>query len=106
MLSECTVLPDSKEIELGRSNQEVSPSAGKNTETVVVPCRAWKYVSAAISSGLDISGVSRYHFLRQFLVRVAKFTSRPNLTNLVLLPEFIEITFFVCNNRINLLNLK
>ena len=37
---------------------------------------------------------------------------RPNLTHLhgfqqlVLLPYFIEITFFVCTNRINLLNLK
>ena len=32
-----TVLPDSKETEFGSSNQEVSPSAGKNTELVSVP---------------------------------------------------------------------
>ena len=34
MFSGCTVLPDSKETELGSSNQEASPSAGKNTEVV------------------------------------------------------------------------
>ena len=31
ILSGCTVPPDSKETELGSSNQEASPSAGKNT---------------------------------------------------------------------------
>ena len=29
------------ETELGSSNQEVSPSAGKNTGVVLVPCRTW-----------------------------------------------------------------
>ena len=38
VLSGCTVLPDSKETKLGSSNQEVSPSAGKNTRVVLVPC--------------------------------------------------------------------
>ena len=38
MFSGCTVLPDSKENELGSSDQEVSPSAGKNTRVVLVPC--------------------------------------------------------------------
>ena len=36
--SGCTVLPDSKETKLGSSNQEASPSAGKNTGLVLVPC--------------------------------------------------------------------
>ena len=31
-------LPDSKEIQLGSSDQEASPSAGKNTGVVLVPC--------------------------------------------------------------------
>ena len=31
---------DSKETELGSSDQEASPSAGKNTGIVLVPCRA------------------------------------------------------------------
>ena len=30
--------PDSKETELGSSDQEASPSAGKNTGVVLVPC--------------------------------------------------------------------
>ena len=32
------MLPDSKEIELRSSDQEASPSAGKNTGVVLVPC--------------------------------------------------------------------
>ena len=31
VFSSCTVLPDTKETELRHSNQEASPSAGKNT---------------------------------------------------------------------------
>ena len=34
MLSGCTVLPCSKETELGICDQEASPSAGKNTGVV------------------------------------------------------------------------
>ena len=33
-----TVPPDIKETELGSSDQEASPSAGKNTGVVLVPC--------------------------------------------------------------------
>ena len=42
--------PDSKETKLGSSDQEPSPSAGKNTGVVLVlvPCCAWKYVPTAI----------------------------------------------------------
>ena len=32
------VLPDSKETKPGSSNQDASPSEGKNTEVVLVPC--------------------------------------------------------------------
>ena len=38
MFSGCTVPPDSKETELGSSDKEASPSAGKNTGVVLVPC--------------------------------------------------------------------
>ena len=38
MFSGCTVPSDSKDTELGSSNQEASPSAGKNTGVVLVPC--------------------------------------------------------------------
>ena len=57
MFSSCTVLLDTKETKLGSSNQETSPSAGKNAGIVLVPCRQWKCVPAAISGGVDISKV-------------------------------------------------
>ena len=55
----------SKETKLGSSNQEASPTAGKNTGVVLVPCRAWKCVPTAITSDVDISKVPGCHFLRQ-----------------------------------------
>ena len=65
MFSGCTVPPDSRETELGSSNQEASPSAGKNTRIVLVPCLAWKCVPTAISGGVDNSEVPGCHLLRQ-----------------------------------------
>ena len=65
MFSGCTVLPDSKETELGSSDQEASPSAGKNTRIVLVPCHTWKCVPTAISGGVDISKVPGCHSLQQ-----------------------------------------
>ena len=65
MFSGYTVPPDSKETELGSSDQEASPSAGKNTEVVLVPYCAWKCVPSAISSDMDISDVPGCHLLRQ-----------------------------------------
>ena len=43
----------------------VTPSPGKNTEIVLVPCRAWKCVTTAISDGVDISEIPGCHLLRQ-----------------------------------------
>ena len=54
---------DRKEAKLGSSKQEISLSAGKYTEAVLVPCHAWKYVPTAISGGADISEVPEYLFL-------------------------------------------
>ena len=65
MLSGCTVLPDSKETKLGSSDQEASPSTGKNAWIVLVPCHAWKSVPTAMSGGVDISEVPRCHLLCQ-----------------------------------------
>ena len=50
--------PDSKEIQRGSSDQEASPTAGKNTGVVLVPCCACKCIPTAISGGVDISKVS------------------------------------------------
>ena len=60
------VLCDSKETELGSSDQEASPSVGENTGVVLVPCFcAWKCIPTAISSGVDISEVPGCHLLQQ-----------------------------------------
>ena len=56
--------PDSKETKLGSSNEEVSPSAGKNTGLILLPCRAWKCVPTAICSGVDIHMVLGSHLLQ------------------------------------------
>ena len=69
MLSGCTVPPNSKETEFRSSDQEASPSAGKNTGIVLMPCCTWKCVSTAISSGVDISEV---HVCHESSVRVTK----------------------------------
>ena len=63
MFSGCTLLPDSKEAELGSSNQETSLSAGKNTGVVLVPCHTWKCVPTAVSDGVNISEVTGCHLL-------------------------------------------
>ena len=46
VLSGWTVLPDSKETKLGSSYKEASPSAGKNTGVVLVPCCSWNCPSS------------------------------------------------------------
>ena len=65
LFSGCNVASDSKETQLGSRNQEASPSAGKNTRIVLVPCWAWKCIPAAISDGEDISKVPGCHLLWQ-----------------------------------------
>ena len=59
----CTVPPDSKQTELGSSEQEASPSADKNIRIVLVSCHAWKCVPTAISGGVDISKAPGCHLL-------------------------------------------
>ena len=56
--------PGSKEIELGSSDQEASPSAGKNNGVVLVPCSHME-VSTAISGGVNISEAPGCHLLQQ-----------------------------------------
>ena len=55
---------NSKEIELGSSDQEVSASAGENNEVVLVPCGTPKCVSTAIAGGVEVSEVPGCHLLR------------------------------------------
>ena len=61
MFSGCTVPPYSKETELGSSDQDASPSTGKNVGIVLVPCRVGTCVPTAISGGVDISDVLGCH---------------------------------------------
>ena len=64
MVSIITVLPDRKETEVGRSDQEASPSAGKNTGVVLVPCSRME--ARPYSSGsVFISEVPGCHLLLQ-----------------------------------------
>ena len=78
MFSGCTLPPDSKETKLGSSDQEASPSAGKNTRVVLVPClcmevRPYSYFWwCGYFWGPWVSFV----MADEFLVRVTKITSR------------------------------
>ena len=65
VFSDRPVPPDIKETKLASSNQETSPSGGKNTGKVLVPCHTWKCAPTAISSGVDISEVPGCHLLLQ-----------------------------------------
>ena len=58
-----TVPPNSKETKFRSSHQEPSPSAGKNTGAVLMPCCAWKCVPTATSGVADISEVPGCHLL-------------------------------------------
>ena len=94
MFSGYTVPPDSKETELGSSDQEASPSAGKNTGIVLVPCRAWKCVPTATSGGVDISVVPERHLLRQ----MSSHEGHKNYSKVWCLmnsqPTFLFLTYF------------
>ena len=57
--------PDSKKTDFGSSDQEASPSVGRNTGIVLVLYRAWKCGSTAIFGGVDISEVPVCHLVRQ-----------------------------------------
>ena len=57
------LLPDSKETELGSSNQKAATSS-KNFRLVIVACRTWKFFSTAISGDVDISEVSGCYLWR------------------------------------------
>ena len=65
MFSGCAVLPYSKNIKLGSSDQDASPSATKNKGIVLLPCCTWKCVPTAISAGVNISEVPGCHLLQQ-----------------------------------------
>ena len=63
MFFDCTVLLGNKDTKFGSSDEEASPSTGKNTGVALVPCCAWKYVRAAIFCAVDISIFTGFHLL-------------------------------------------
>ena len=78
MFAACTVLPDSKETELGSSNPEASPSVGKNTGVVLVPCSHMEVRPYSYFWWCGYFGGPWASFVTadEFSVRVTKITSR------------------------------
>ena len=56
---------NSTKTELRSSNQESSPSSGKNTRIVLMTCLPWKCVPTGISDGMDFSKVPGCQLLWQ-----------------------------------------
>ena len=78
MFSGCTVLPNSKETELGSSDQEASSSSGRNTGVVLVPClqiEVHLYNSFQWCGYFLVPWVS-FVMTGEFSVRVTKITPR------------------------------
>ena len=71
-------LPDSKEIQLGSSDQEASPSAGKNTGVVLVPCLCMEVRPYSYFWQCEYLWGSWVSFVTtdEFSVRVIKISSR------------------------------
>ena len=65
VFSGCTGSPDSKETDFGSSDQEPSPSAGKITVVVLVPCLC-----------MELHPWVSFVSTDEFSVRVTKITSR------------------------------
>ena len=60
-----SVPSDITESELGSSDQEASPSVGKNAMLVLMPCFTRKCVPTANLGDVDLSEVPDSHLLRQ-----------------------------------------
>ena len=62
MLSDCSVLANSKETKLGSSNQDASSPEDKNVRLVIKLWCSWKSVHSAVFSVVDIPKVTGCHF--------------------------------------------
>ena len=78
VFSGCTVPSDSKETEVGSSDQEASPSAGKNTGVVLVPCSRMEVRPYSFFRWCGYFWGPWVSFITtdEFSVRVTKITSR------------------------------
>ena len=69
MFSRFTVSTDSKDTELGSSNQEASPSAGKNTGVVLLPCSCMEVCPYRYFLRVDISEIPGCQLLHLFFIK-------------------------------------
>ena len=72
------MLPGSKETELGSSNNEASPSAGKDAGIVLVPHCTWKRVLTAISGPVDVYLSLFNLFLTQSNLAITSIGCKPD----------------------------
>ena len=63
VFSICTALVDSKEAKFRSNDQDTSPSAGKITKVVFVPCCVWKCVPTAPTGCVNILKVCGCYLL-------------------------------------------
>ena len=75
MFSGCTVPPASKETDQ-KTNQKASPSVGKHTGVVLVPCCTWNCVPTVIFVGYFQGPWVLFVIIDEFSVRLTKVTSR------------------------------
>ena len=82
MFSGCTVPPDSKETEPGSSDQEASPSAGKITGVVLVPCSRMEVHPYVYFQGCGYFRGAWVSFVMtdEVSVKVTEITSRTGLS--------------------------
>ena len=90
MFSVCTVPPDSKETKLGSSVQEASPSAGKNTRIILVPCSHMEVCPYSYFwwHGYVQGPWVSFVMTDEFSVRVAKIASRIGVSLTLSLPFY------------------
>ena len=65
VFSGCIIPPDNKDIKLGSINQELSPSTGKNTGLVLMPCHIGKHGPSRSFVGVIISEVPGCYLWQQ-----------------------------------------
>ena len=91
----CTLPSDSKETELGSSDQEASPSAGKNTGVVLVPCSRMEVHPYSYFRWCGYFWGSWVSFVTtdEFSMRVTKITSRIGVSSTHSLPFYFFSKF-------------
>ena len=95
MVSGSTLQSDSKETKLGSSDQEASPSTGKNTGVVLVPCSHMEVCPYSYFEWCGYFWGPRVSFVMadEFSVRVTKITSKIGVSSTHSLPFYFFSKF-------------